>query len=87
LNDYDLSVILDETMQNTGMTSEYRTGKAPFMARELLMDLPRPAAGEESIELTHVYAYELESWMYIILFILLGYRFEPSPEKDILRGW
>jgi hypothetical protein len=78
VNDYDLA-ILDDGVGTREATSKHRTGTAPFMAIQLL-DKRAP------LGVTHIYAYELESWFYILLHISLGYTHE-VPKKDLLRAW
>src|ERR1700742_295542 len=67
LIDYDLSIFLEEGGKSPGASSKHRTGTGPFMARELLADAP------EGVMVSHVYADELESWLYILLHVQLGY--------------
>ena len=87
LNDYDLAVILDKNWEGTGATSKHRTGTGPYMARELLQELPKPRGGEKPIVVKHEYAYELESWMYIMVFAMLGYGSESRLGVDLLKAW
>jgi hypothetical protein len=61
-------------------TSKHRTGTTPFMARDLLQ---RPPHG---VIVEHIYAYEVESWLYIFLHILLGYK-ATVPSEDPLKEW
>jgi hypothetical protein len=61
-------------------TSKHRTGTTPFMARDLLQ---RPPPG---VIVEHIYAFEVESWLYIFLHILLGYT-ATSPSNDPLKDW
>jgi len=67
LIDHDLSTILsaDEERQ---ANNKHRTGTAPFMARELLKEAP------PGVMIEHVYAHELESWLYPYLYPLKIYK-------------
>jgi hypothetical protein len=38
------------------------------------------------LEVMYIYAYDLESWFYILLHIALGYTHE-VPKKDLLCAW
>jgi hypothetical protein len=50
------------------------------MARDLLRN-PLPG-----VIVDHIYAYELESWLYILLHICLGYT-NVAPDGDPLKAW
>jgi hypothetical protein len=78
VNDYDLAIVNDN-LGTREATSKHRTGTAPFMAMQLL-------AKRAPLGVTHIYAYELESWFYILLHIALGYTHE-VPKKDLLCAW
>jgi hypothetical protein len=80
LLDYDLSSILKDGQRECGATSKHRTGTTPFMARELLDSPP------EGVTVEHVYAHELESWLYILLHVQLGYT-NRAPKGNPLKGW
>lgn len=78
VNDYDLAVIQDDKTTREG-TGNHQTGTASFKAMQLLDKRAPPGA-------THIFAYELESWFYILLHIALGYTNE-VPKKDLLSAW
>ncbi|KAG2346907.1 hypothetical protein BDR05DRAFT_997282 [Suillus weaverae] len=64
LNDYDLSSLADDL----GPRGNERTGTVPFMALDLLTE-----AGQRG-ELKHLYRYDLESFMWVFIWICLRYR-------------
>jgi len=80
LIDYDLAAVLENKAEQREATSKHWTGTAPFMARELLGTPPR------GVEVQHVFPHELESWLYILLHILLGYT-DSAPTDDPLKAW
>lgn len=79
LNDFDLATILPEIGKNQAPTSHHQTGTAPYMARNLLSIPPR-------MSVPHLYTYELESFFYIILSFMLGYK-RRAPKKDPLKDF
>src|SRR6185437_458619 len=80
LIDYDLSAVLMHLEENRVATSKHRTGTTPFMARELLKKPP------DGVVVRHIFAHELESWLYTLVHVLLGYT-NDTPEGDPLRNW
>jgi len=80
LIDYDLSAVLRHREENRVATSKHRTGTTPFMARELLMN------PQEGVVVRHTFAHELESWVYILVHVLVGYTYDP-PKGHPLREW
>jgi hypothetical protein len=80
LIDFDLSSLLEEGTREHGATSKHRTGTTPFMARALLQTAP------PGIIVEHVYACEVESWLYILLHVFLGYT-DRAPPGHPLKEW
>ncbi|KAG1730075.1 hypothetical protein EDB19DRAFT_1391181 [Suillus lakei] len=64
LNDYDLSSLAD----GQGPLGNERTGTVPFMALELL------SAKAQRGEVKHLYRHDLESFMWVFIWICLRYR-------------
>ena len=79
LIDYDMSSLLEDHARGREATSKHRTGTGPYMARELLDNALKGVVVE------HVYAHELESWLYILLQILL--RYPKHTAGDPLKLW
>lgn len=80
--DYDLAIFLLEDRSSPGASSKHRTGTGPYMARELLADAP------EGVVVHHVYAHELESWLYILLHVQLGCTNEIDQAREqLLKDW
>ncbi|KIK40225.1 hypothetical protein CY34DRAFT_807451 [Suillus luteus UH-Slu-Lm8-n1] len=63
LNDYDLS-----SLKRDGPSCLERTGTVPFMAIDLLM--PEAIAGN----VEHVYAYDAESFIWVLIWVCLRYE-------------
>lgn len=75
--DFELAVRLDDV--NNGRNS-FRTGTAPFMAREVLDGF--------KTSYTHSLHHDLESVFYVIVWHAAGYRGSNLPKKgDPLRSW
>ncbi|KAG2092324.1 uncharacterized protein F5147DRAFT_779719 [Suillus discolor] len=64
LNDYDLSSLADDA----GPRGNERTGTVPFMALELLKE-----QGQRG-EVKHLYRHDLESFMWVFIWICVRYR-------------
>ncbi|KAG1730088.1 hypothetical protein EDB19DRAFT_2012287 [Suillus lakei] len=64
LNDYDLSSLADVQ----GPLGNERTGTVPFMALELL------SAKAQRGEVKHLYRHDLESFMWVFIWLCLSYR-------------
>ncbi|PFH46931.1 hypothetical protein AMATHDRAFT_68781, partial [Amanita thiersii Skay4041] len=74
LNDFDLAKLVPEMQR--GPYAKHKTGTLPFMA----IDLLNGWSGE------HQYRFELESFLYVIMWIVV--RYEDGKEKyDTLRRW
>ncbi|PFH46930.1 hypothetical protein AMATHDRAFT_7248 [Amanita thiersii Skay4041] len=74
LNDFDLAKLVPEMQR--GPYAKHKTGTLPFMA----LDLLNGWSGE------HQYRFELESFLYVIMWIVV--RYEDGKEKyDTLRRW
>jgi hypothetical protein len=70
-------VYLKMEQENTVL---HRTGTTPCMARNLLQTaLP-------GVTMDHLYAYEVESWLYILLHVFLGYT-DIAPPSYPLKAW
>jgi hypothetical protein len=80
LIDFDLSSLLEDGTREHGATSKHRTGTTPFMARNLLQTAP------PGVIVDHLYAYEVESWLYILLHVFLGYT-DIAPPGHPLEAW
>ncbi|KAH7920132.1 hypothetical protein BV22DRAFT_1199135 [Leucogyrophana mollusca] len=64
LNDFDFATF----EENEGPGGNQRTGAIPFMARELLT--PHGLAGQ----ITHVYRFEVESFVWVLVWVCLRFR-------------
>ncbi|KAG2065053.1 hypothetical protein BDR04DRAFT_1109108 [Suillus decipiens] len=64
LNDYDLSSLIDDR----GPRGNERTGTVPFMALDLL------TAEAQRGEVKHLYRHDLESFMWVFIWICFRYR-------------
>ena len=84
LLDFDPATFALTGSAQEGWKSEYRLGTKPFMAIETL----DTTAGQH----THLYAHELESILYALVWLGVGYRGAEHPtvprnQPDILRKW
>jgi hypothetical protein len=79
LNDFDLSVYRDH---KSLATSKQRTGTTPFMAMDLLEDVP-PSAFPSP----HRYRHDLESFFYVVTWIVCGYHEGKEVQTHPFRTW
>ncbi|TFY78117.1 hypothetical protein EWM64_g5894 [Hericium alpestre] len=83
LNDWDLSeTVSNETphLRNTGATARHRTGTAPFMALDLLLDNPP----------RHLYRHDLESFVYVLVWCAVQFSLDPADNSvlsPVLCPW
>ncbi|KZT25736.1 hypothetical protein NEOLEDRAFT_336689 [Neolentinus lepideus HHB14362 ss-1] len=77
LNDFDLSIIHRD---DHPLASE-RTGTIPFMSSDLFK------AFDTSHNIPHVYAYDVESFVYVALWISARYQDGEVINHDVYREW
>ena len=77
LLDFDLALTLDESGNFSGETSRFRTGTLMFMAMDLLDGARGP----------HLYRYELESFLYVMIWRSCSCVNEEDEIETELHGW
>ncbi|KAG6372402.1 hypothetical protein JVT61DRAFT_7875 [Boletus reticuloceps] len=86
LIDFDYAEIINEVKQ--GVSSGDRTGTIPFMAIDLLQQYTSP-----SINFTHTFLHDLESLIYVLVWICILYqalneiRSDQGIEQTCLKQW
>jgi serine/threonine protein kinase len=80
LNDFDLATELSSNYTPSPQTAKHRTGTPAFMSVELLK---RNATSDA---VSHRYCHDLESFAYILIWIILGYS-SGAVKNDVITDW